>query len=352
MKPQYLFLLSILLAFFACQSEPQTTVEKMPASELNQEGLDLSNTTPIHNTPSRVSTNTQTNGQYGLGQPEVGTIIQTLDKKQAVPNGMVFVPGGEVEQGSDNGLTRELPTMQRRVQAFFMDIHPVTVAQFRDFVKQTGYVTQAEQFGNSIVFDLRLGDWTMRDGANYQFPLGPKGDKAPDDHPATHISWNDAQAYAKWAGKRLPTETEFEHAARNAKNTRAKYSWGEDIKQAGAYHANIWQGNFPYQNTGEDGYLYTSPVGSFNENELGLQDMSGNVWEWCQDWYKTYGPDSKLMYDNTATREPEKVMRGGSFMCDPSYCHGYRVSGRSGSTPESGLFHLGFRCVKDIEIKL
>lgn len=351
MKLRLLFLAFIVLSI-ACQPESQESNSPVISEPINQEGLDLSTTTPIQNTPSRVPSSSNTKGQYGFAQPEPDQIIYTLAKNTDTPDGMVFIPGGELEQGSDKGLTRELPVMQRRLQAFFMDKHPVTVAQFRVFVKQTGYFTQAEQFGNSIVFDLAQGQWTMRDGANWQYPLGPQQAKAPEDHPATHISWNDAQAYAKWAGKRLPTESEFEHAARNGKNTRAKYGWGENIKQSGAYYANIWQGNFPSQNTGEDGYLYTSPVGSFNQNTIGLQDMSGNVWEWCQDWYQTYGPNSELMYDNTETREPEKVIRGGSFMCDPSYCHGYRVSGRSGSTPESGLFHTGFRCVQDIVVTL
>ncbi|MFK7922612.1 MAG: formylglycine-generating enzyme family protein [Bacteroidia bacterium] len=351
MKLRLLFLAFIILSI-ACQSESQESSSSVINEPINQEGLDLSTTTPIQNTPSRVPSSPITKGQYGFSQPEAAEIIYTLAKNMDTPEGMIFVPGGELEQGSNNGLARELPVMQRSVQAFFMDQHPVTVGQFKEFVRQTGYYTQAEQFGNSIVFDLAQATWTMRDGANWQYPLGPQHTKAPDNHPATHISWNDAQAYAKWAGKRLPTESEFEHAARNGKNTRTKYGWGENIKQSGAYNANIWQGNFPYQNTGEDGFLYTSPVGSFSQNQLGLQDMSGNVWEWCQDWYQTYGPNSELTYDNTDTREPEKVIRGGSFMCDPSYCHGYRVSGRSGSTPESGLFHTGFRCVKDLKTTL
>ncbi len=304
-----------------------------------QEGLDLSRTTPLHNTPSRLATDSVL----------LATLQTSLPQGEKVPQGMVFVPGGLLDQGATDGLPREQPLMHKAVQGFFMDLHEVTVGQYRAFVNATGYVTQAEKFGNSIVFDLAQQGWTLRDGANWQFPLGPEEAPASEDHPATHISWNDAVAYCNWAGRRLPTEAEFEHAARNGKNTRQRYGWGQDIRREGRYYANIWQGNFPFQNTGEDGYLYTAPVGNFNENELGIQDLSGNVWEWCADWYMTYGDNPVALYDNTETREREKVMRGGSFMCDPSYCHGYRVSGRSGSTPESGLFHVGFRTVQDIQ---
>ncbi|MEL6650873.1 MAG: formylglycine-generating enzyme family protein [Bacteroidota bacterium] len=348
MKFRLLFLLGLCF-LYACEEPEQHQAEA--THPVNQEGLNLTKTTPVHNTPSREPGNDEyVKGVYGYSQPGAGDIIEKLPPDQKTPKGMIFVPGGELAQGSTNGLERELPLMQRRVQAFFMDQHPVTVGQFRKFVEASNYRTQSEGFGNSIVFDVSTGEWTLRDGAYWEYPLGPEEAPAPDNHPATHISWNDAQAYAKWAGKRLPTETEFEHAARNGKNTRSKYGWGEQIKKSGAFYANIWQGNFPYQNTIEDGYLYTSPVGQFNENLLGLQDLSGNVWEWCQDWYQTYGSESELMFDNAEMREPEKVMRGGSFMCDPSYCHGYRVSGRSGSTPESGLFHVGFRCVKEISL--
>ena len=271
-----------------------------------------------------------------------------LPKGMEIPKGMVFIPGGFAEIGSARGLPREQPVIKHQVDGYFMDIHPVTVAQFRAFVKATGFKTQAEDFGDATVFDHeKTFTWFLKPGAYWEYPLGPDGPKAPDDHPVTQVSWNDAIAYCEWAGKRLPTEAEWEHAARNAKNARTKFSWGEEEREGNVFKANFWQGNFPFQNKVLDGYRYTSPVGLFGKTELGLMDMAGNVWEWCQDWYKMYGPDGK--YVETMPGQPERVMRGGSFMCDMDYCYGYRVSGRSGTTPESSLFHLGFRCVKDIE---
>lgn len=264
-----------------------------------------------------------------------------------IPKNMVFVPGGVTEIGALDGLPREQPVKTHAIKGFFMDVHPVTVGQYRAFVKATGYKTQAEKFGDSGIFDVEARKWILAKGANWQYPLGENNPKAADDHPVTQVSFEDAQAYCTWAGKRLPTEAEWEHAARNGTNTRTQYSWGSDIKENGSIKANHWQGVFPAVNTVEDGYLYTSPVGEFNTTKLGLQDMSGNVWEWCQDWYLPYGSDQASFTPNA---QSEKVMRGGSFMCHPSYCHGYRVSGRSGTTPETGLFHLGFRAVQDIEI--
>ncbi|MEO0470985.1 MAG: formylglycine-generating enzyme family protein [Bacteroidota bacterium] len=312
-----------------------------------QEGLDLSRTNARKNTPSRIADHESTDPtEKPKLLPSTSDVITKLPENVDIPANMVFVPGGELMQGSAEGLPREQPVIARMVKAFFMDQHPVTVKQFRTFVRATGYQTQSEGFGDSGVFDLSLGQWVLRETAHWAYPLGTDQAKAEDNHPVTQISWNDAQAYAKWAGKRLPTEAEWEHAARNGRNQRDLYGWGNEIQKAKIYRANIWQGTFPAVNTGEDGYLYTSPVGQFdNQNALGLIDMSGNVWEWCQDWYQSYDSNEP---ERVQTAEPERVMRGGSFMCDPSYCWGYRVSGRSGSTPETGLFHVGFRCVKDL----
>lgn len=277
-----------------------------------------------------------------------GDLLRQLPQGIAIPQGMVFVPGGMLELGAADGLPREQPVSQQPVRGFFMDIHPVTVGQWRSFVGATGYQSDAEKFGNSIIHDMRgqLG-WHLVDGANWAYPRGPQAGPAPDDHPVTQVSFRDALAYCEWADKRLPTEAEWEHAARNGNNSRHAYSWGDEINPKGIYKANFWQGSFPFVHEVKDGYPYTNPVGAFGKTPLGLSDMAGNVWEWCQDWYRYYGPEGAFI--ETTPGQRERVMRGGSFMCDPDFCHGYRVSGRSGTTPESALFHLGFRGVRSVE---
>ncbi|MDE2731516.1 MAG: formylglycine-generating enzyme family protein [Bacteroidota bacterium] len=262
------------------------------------------------------------------------------------PEGMVYVPGGTTRIGAEDGQPDERPVFKARVGPFFMDRHPVTVARFRAFVEATGYVTQAERFGDAAVFSITDRTWELRDSAYWAYPLGPRAAPAPDDHPVTQVSWNDAVAYAEWAGKRLPTEVEWEHAARGATDSPDPYAWGSSVVEDGTYRANVWNGRFPMFNTNADGYELTSPVGIFGESGLGLTDMGGNVWEWVQDWYRFYEHRDKPFQPSEAS---EKAQRGGSFLCEPGWCHGYRVSGRSHSTPESALFHVGFRCVKDIE---
>lgn len=227
------------------------------------------------------------------------------------------------------------------LKSFLLDKNLVTVAEFEAFVKATKYVTEAEKFGNAAVFDGTKQSWELVDGANYHYPAGRNKPKAEANHPVTQVSWNDAIAYAKWKRKRLPTQWEWEHAARNAGNSQKQYSWGTDLVVNGKYKANTWQGSFPFYNTAEDGYALTSPVGVFGANKLGLTDMGGNVWQWCQDSIAPTGRDAEL---DPATR---RVLRGGSFLCDPLVCHGFQVTGRSSSTPESSLMHTGFRCAKD-----
>ncbi len=261
------------------------------------------------------------------------------------PPGMVLVPGGWTAIGSESGLPMERPVFRARVRPFFLDIHPVTVAQFRLFVEATGYTTQAESFGDAAVLDSTSRQWKLKEGATWAFPLGTSGPAAPDNHPVTQVSWNDAAAYAAWAGKRLPTEVEWEHAARGAVNDRRLYAWGDALKERGAIQANVWNGRFPVYNSGEDGFLLTSPVGHYGATPLGLTDMGGNVWEWTADWYRPYAA-RKTPYE--PDESSEKSQRGGSFLCEPGWCHGYRVSARSHSTPESSLFHVGFRCAMDL----
>lgn len=263
----------------------------------------------------------------------------------ATPQGMVYVPGGTTQIGAHDGMPHERPVFKARVKAFFMDVHPVTVGQFRDFIEATEYVTQADSFGDAAIFSESQQSWELRPGANWEYPLGPKAEPAPDDHPVTQVSWNDAVAYSEWAGKRLPTEVEWEHAARGGNDSRNVYPWGNSIVQDSIYKANVWNGQFPKFNTNADGFALTSPVGAYGSTDLGLMDMGGNVWEWVQDWYRPYADRKELFHLNDIS---EKAQRGGSFLCEPGWCHGYRVSGRSHSTPESALFHVGFRCVKDI----
>lgn len=218
---------------------------------------------------------------------------------------------------------------------FWMDVSPVTVAEFRTFVEATGHVTDAEKFGDGGVFDFELGEWKLEQGATWRKPFGPEGYEAQDDHPVTQVSWYDAQAYAEWAGKRLPTSQEYVFAEKNGqKNYDQMYTWGDEFIEDGKYKANFWQGSFPYFNTENDGFLTTSPVGYFGKNEIGLTDIGGNVWEWCS--------------DDSYQRPGEKNQRGGSFLCDPMVCHGFKVGGIASSSPETSLVHVGFRCVKDV----
>ena len=282
----------------------------------------------------------------GLEKP-ADTLVASK-KNITIPTDMIYIEGGMVQIGDDAGLPQERPTFWAKVQPFLMDRHPITVAEFRKFVKTTNYKTEAEKFGNAGIIDESTDQqWILKEGANWQYPMGKDFPPAPDNHPVTQVSWNDAIAYAKWAGKRLPCEIEWEHAARNAHNSRTIYPWGDEIEEKGQYKANIWQGTFPVKNLNQDGYLYTSPVGKFGKTPLGLTDMSGNVWEWQYNWKFNY----EALFRGNSTEgdlSNEKAQRGGSFLCEPTWCHGYRVSGRSSSTPETSLFHVGFRCVKDI----
>ncbi len=277
--------------------------------------------------------------------PAQNTAFAPAPDSADIPEGMLFVPGGVTAIGSDDGFPTEEPVFEARVASFLIDKSPVTVADFRAFVEATGFLTEAEKFGNAGVFDRETQQWTLKDGATWHHPLGPDESAAPDDHPVTQVSWHDAAAYAAWAGKRLPTEVEWEHAARGAANRRDRYAWGTELAEDGVYHANTWNGTFPAYDTGADGYPLTSPVGAFGATPLGLTDMGGNVWEWTDSWFRPYAERSAPF---TPTPASERVQRGGSFLCEPGWCHGYRVSARSHATPETSLYHVGFRCVRDV----
>ncbi len=260
-------------------------------------------------------------------------------------DGMVLINRGTFRMGTDDGMPYEAPAHEVKVESFWIDKHEVTVTEFARFVAATKYQTDAEKFGWSGVFNLGNGEWEKVDGANWRHPDGP-GSNALSTEPVCQVSWNDAVTYSKWAGKRLPTEAEWEFAARGGLVGK-RYSWGDELRPEGKPVANWWQGHFPDQNTGEDGYIRRSPVASFRANGYGLYDMAGNVWEWCSDWYQDD------FYMQTARDNPtgpaagkERVIRGGSWMCAENFCTNYRVAARSHATPDSGLDNLGFRCVR------
>ncbi|MEW6305930.1 MAG: formylglycine-generating enzyme family protein [Verrucomicrobiota bacterium] len=317
-------------------------------------------------------------------------------------NGMVWIPGGTFMMGANtsgvhpvtgqpidasNGslllAQDEQPVHRVTVKGFWMDQTEVTNEQFEKFTKATGYLTIAERKPDpkffpeltpeevasfqpgSIVFRPPPGEvplwnhrawWAYVPGANWRHPDGPESDlKGREKHPVVHVCWFDVAEYCKWAGKRLPTEAEWEFAARGGLEAK-KFTWGDEQFPGGKTLANFWQGNFPNGDSKQDGFHLISPVASYAPNGYGLHDMAGNVWEWVSDWYRhdyyamspennPQGPDTS--YDPNEPNSVKKVTRGGSFLCSDLYCSGYRPSARMKSTPDTGLSHTGFRCVKD-----
>ena len=262
----------------------------------------------------------------------------------------VAIPGGTTRIGvleDEAGMPHERPAFAAEVAPFVLDRSPVTVARFRAFVQAMGFRTQAEVFGDGAVMDGRTGAWSLVPGADWERPRGASGPPARDDHPVTQVAWTDAEAFCAWDGGRLPTEVEWEHAARGGADNRSPYAWGDALDEGGRPRANTWTGTFPGGDDGADGFREgTNPVGAFGETDLGLTDMGGNVWEWTASWYGPY----PLANDGTGVptgAQPQRVQRGGSYLCHPSYCHGYRVSARSHATPESSFAHVGFRCARE-----
>ena len=270
--------------------------------------------------------------------------LAAIQAAAAAPD-MVRIPAGATRIGSVQGRADEQPAFVARVAAFDLDRTPVTVAAFAAFVRRTRHVTEAERRGNSAVMTFGTGHWKLVDGANWRRPEGPGGPAAEAAHPVTHVSWNDAAEYCAAAGKRLPGEIEWEHAARAAGAPDRQFPFAGELVKAGRYRANVWTGVFPVVNTAADGYRTTSPVGAFGAGPLGLSDMAGNVWEWTADWYRSYAERDQPWDGRPAA---EKSQRGGSFLCDPSYCYGFRVAARGHATPESSHMHVGFRCARDI----
>lgn len=317
------------------------------------------------------------------------------EQQSEAPDGMTYIPGGSFDMGgnSEQAGPDEFPVHEVMVSPFYMDVTEVTNAEFEAFVAATGYVTVAEKDidweeikaqvpagtpkppdsvlqAGSLVFKATNGPvdlndysqwWRWTIGADWRNPEGP-GSNIEDrmNHPAVHIAWEDAEAYANWAGKRLPTEAEWEWAAMGGRKD-TKYPWGNDPVEQASDKANFWQGKFPYQNYVLDGFERTAPVKSFPANPYGLYDLAGNVWEWCQDKYdvnayERYAQEgvakdpsgSEVYNDPREPYTPKHVIRGGSFLCNDSYCSGYRVARRMSSSKDSGFNHTGFRCVKDI----
>jgi formylglycine-generating enzyme len=295
---------------------------------------------------------------------------------------MAWVPGGEFAMGSDRFYPEEGPVRRVRVDGFWIDVGPVTVAGFARFVDETGHVTEAEMAPDaadypgadpellvpgSLVFrpsegpvDLRdvRNWWAWEPGATWRAPEGP-GSSVDDrrDHPVTQVAYRDAAAYAAWAGAELPTEAEWERAARGGLEG-AVFAWGDEFAPGGRMMANTWQGRFPWENLLEDGYAGTSPVGRFPSNGYGLHDMTGNVWEWTSDYFAMpaapqrpcCAPSNPRVTDAEASvapgeAHPRRVIKGGSHLCAPSYCLRYRPAARQSETVETSTTHIGFRCV-------
>jgi formylglycine-generating enzyme required for sulfatase activity len=298
---------------------------------------------------------------------------------------MARISGGTFLMGSDVHYAEEAPTHKVSVNAFWMDVHSVTNAEFKRFVDATHYVTLAEKPANaadypgakpellaphSVVFSKTPGPvdmrnaynwWTYVAGADWRHPRGPGSSlQGLWRHPVVHVAFEDAAAYAKWAGKELPTEAEWEFAARGGLEG-APYVWGEEYMPAGKPMANTWQGEFPHQNLLEDGFEWTAPVGSFPANGYGLHEMAGNVWEWTTDWYQEHGkiqhacctldnprggqPDESVDPRTPDVRIPRRVMKGGSYLCAPNYCQRYRPAARMAQPIDTSTCHLGFRCI-------
>ena len=261
-------------------------------------------------------------------------------------NKMVFVEGGRFNFGSNIGLDREKPESEVVIQSFLIDKNLVTVEDFRVFVNLSGYTTEAEKYGNAIVYNDSIDIWELVDGANWQYPLGGNKTLAFNNHPVTQVSWNDALAYCEFCDKTLPSEVQWEYAASEmGKKKNQLYYWGNDLLHDNKHMCNIWTSGYPDTIGYQDGFKYTSPVGYFEANSLGIFDMAGNVWEWCYNWHLPYEGNLK----DFPTDLQGRAQRGGSFLCNSNYCHGYRLSARSATSPESSLFHVGFRCVKNIK---
>ena len=366
--PYFFMVILVIAAFFSCKKNSDTSNKEIVLATNN---------------------NLVTESQQTIANNEESPSIEE--------KGMVWIPGGTFYMGTDekcesmcqiSGLTSDCKVHQVYVDGFWMDEHEVTNAQFEAFVKATGYKTIAEitptraEFPDALPEMLVAGSvvfnppvqveslnnfyqwWEYIKGANWRHPSGPESTiKGKANYPVIHIAWDDAIAYAKWAGKRLPTEAEWEFAARGGLSAK-KFAWGDEFIPNGKYMANTFQGTFPTNDTGLDGYKGIAPVKQYPKNEYGLFDMTGNVWEWCSDWYTNdyyttlsqneitknpQGPTAS--YDPAEPGVPKKVHKGGSFLCSDQYCSRYIMGTRGKGDRQTGTNHLGFRCVKIVAKK-
>jgi len=282
---------------------------------------------------------------------------------------MVQLPGGPFLMGTDNKDAfpddGEGPIREVILDPFWIDRLPVTNELFGKFVQETDYLTEAETFGWSFVFwshipKKRFNElvedtvaaapwWCKVRGASWRFPEGPGSDiSSRQNHPVVHVSWNDAVRFCEWSGQRLPTEAEWEYAARGGLVQKI-YPWGDQLRPKGKHLCNIWQGEFPREDTGEDGFRGSCPVDAFPPNGFGLYSMTGNTWEWCADWFSPSFHEKASRINPPGPPEgTAKVIKGGSFLCHKSYCNRYRVAARSSNTPDSSLSHMGFRCALSV----
>lgn len=317
----------------------------------------------------------------------VNAIASVEPLEQSAPLNMVWVPGGTFHMGSDRHYPEEAPVHRVTVDGFWIDRTPVTNRQFRQFVNATGYVTFAERrpdakdYPGALPHMLKAGSlvftpprapvglrdwsqwWTFKFGANWKRPYGPRSSiSGLDNHPVVHVAYCDAEAYAQWAGKELPTEAEWEFAARGGIDG-AEFAWGNAFTPGGQHRANTWQGNFPHENLATDGFERTSPVMAFPPNGYGVYDMIGNVWEWTADWWSSKheadaakpccmphnprGGPQAASYDpcQQQIKIPRKVLKGGSHLCAPNYCRRYRPAARHAEPVDTSTSHVGFRCV-------
>lgn len=359
---------STLAYFFSRPGEP--LIENKPKLAQEEEKEDLEDRTPVTLAGGIV---------LPTGQVWSDLVLSSVQTDRY--EGMVWVPAGKFWMGTDE--VEDFPDARPRhevgLDGFWMDRTEVTNAQFARFVQATGYVTVAERQPDpkefpqvpldelkpfSLVFtpppkgvEVRsVQDWWKAvPGARWRHPEGPGSNLVGrEHHPVVHVCWHDAAAYAQWTGKRLPTEAEWEYAARGGLDRKA-FCWGDELLPGGKWQANIWQGPFPYENTQSDGFDRTAPVASFPPNGYGLYDMAGNVWEWCADWYlpnyytlsrrrNPLGPT--ISYDPNEPGLPKRVQRGGSFLCSDGFCSRYRPAGRGKGEVNSAASHIGFRCVR------